>query len=541
MHMKKWLAVLLAWAMIFGSTACSKNSSESTRKSSKKKPRVTTSETEIETEKETESSSSESVSDTTEEEVEPAETEPMIQPEGAKIPISPRTCFGTGSQDGLSKQLLELDSVMAAELRAEEAGRRVYLILFEVPLDWENPDAGTFLLRCKFSMLSTDAPNICLVDGYMLYDEMLDMSYSNSFAELYQANCIVCEHRFFGSSTPAGLNNQSVKYWEYLTVENAAADFHFVMEQFKTFLTGKWMFTGSSKGGEVTNIQSCFYPDDCDIYCSVVAPACSSISQDGFFDFIYNEIGNDVYDEHMANYYRNMILEFQVEAMKLKDKLAPRYYEYGLKNGVVYSDFATPELLYDMAVLEYATSIWQYYRNFHEVEGVLAMDRESPEFEERMLNNLETMCDPITWGMNAPFFPYYVQAAKQIGEHDYDFSYLREALKKEGREDLLTVTEDMEEDLLYRICFSPEQLESFTYQDPTYPKLVEWSHTTQKPVIMLYGGSDVWYSMRLPDVTDNENVHIFVAEGKSHLVDISKLNDQQYREVDELIKNALDI
>ena len=91
------------------------------------------------------------------------------------------------------------------------------------------------------------------------------------------------------------------------------------------------------------------------------------------------------------------------------------------------------------------------------------------------------------------------------------------------------------------MVFTPEMVEKFTYDQTLYNELVEWSHTTQDLVIMVYGGADVWYSMRLPDVDDNPNVHIFVDKKSSHVATIDTLPADEQAEIDSLVRTALGI
>ena len=169
------------------------------------------------------------------------------------------------------------------------------------------------------------------------------------------------------------------------------------------------------------------------------------------------------------------------------------------------------------------------------------MDRTGTDFEDAVYRLLYNTNEPYIWATNSIYFPYYVQAATQNGEHEYDFSFIREALKKEGLEDLLTVTEDMEKGLLFKMVFTDEQLAAFTFDDQLYADMVEWSHTVEKPVIMFYGGTDVWYEVRLPDVTDNPNVHIYVDKMGSHQADLDNLTTDEQAEMDQIVMDALGI
>ncbi len=532
---KRLLSGLLALTLVLSCVACSK--SEETTKKKKKKKTTTT-----ETSESLEPTESPSESETTESTTEATTTESTTESSAAPADLDPAFGFGTGTQDDMTAKIMQLDRVVAAEKRGNgttSIGK--YYVIFEMPLDWNDPSKGSFYLRSTFSYKDDTAPNTFLCNGYMMYDMLIDYDYRYDVAARYDTNEIECEHRFYGASIPKGLSNSSPEYWEYLTAENAAADFHHIITEFKKILSGKWIFTGGSKGGQLTMFHSHFYPDDCAVYMPFVAPGGVSADAPDFFDFIYNEIGDDAYGKEKAAEYRKLVLDFQVEAMKLKPVLAERYYQAGLDEGDTFTDYTTPEILYDMAVLDFGTQLWQYYQNFSAVQKVMDLDHQSDEFTEGVFKLIIGGNEPNVWATNSEYFAYYVQAATQNGEHEYDFSFIRERLKEEGLEDLLTVTEDMEEGLLYRMVFTPEMVEKFTFDQSLYNELVKWSHTTQDLVIMVYGGADVWYSMRLPDVTDNPNVHIYVAKEFSHVATIDSLPVNEQTEIDTLVKEALGI
>jgi len=539
---KKLLSVLVTGSLILGCTACSKTTEPEKATSISTTIETTAEATTKATEEETTApSSSEETTTVSTSESSASSQEPS---DTGKTILNPNLNFGSGTQDEITEKLMKLDRVIGAEKRNTISmwlPVTSYYVIFEMPLDWKDPSKGSFPLRTRLVYVSDDAPNTFSCDGYMMSDFVLDSGYRAEPAEDNNTNYIECEHRFFGTSIPEGLSNDSTDLWEYLTDENAAADFHHIIGQYKTLFSGKWIFTGGSKGGQLTHMQSHFYPDDADIYISYVAPGGCDQDAPGFFDFIYNEIGDNKYGKDRAEKYRNMVLQFQVEAMKLKSKLASKYYSYGTEHGCKFNDFTTPEILYDMAVLEMATIHWQYNQDFFTLNRIMEIDHTSDEFADEVFQYLVLMNDPDTWSTTTEFFAYYVQAAKQNGEHEYDFSFLREALKKEGLENLLTVTEDMEKGLLFKMVFTEEQLKTFTFDPTVYNDMVKWSHTTQKPVIMVYGGADVWYSVRLPDVTDNPNVHIYVDQTASHMGAYRSLPQDEIDEIKKLVCDALGI
>lgn len=519
MHKRKLTATLLAALLAFSLCGCGTKSTTSSKKDKKTKKTTT---------EETEESSSETE--------ESSETENPTGTESSSSETDPSTFdFGPVSKDTIEDYLGTIDRLTSFEcLSSGKSTELKYSLLFEMPLDWNDPDAGTFPLRATFTFVDGEASNTFCCDGYFLYDMDLQSSdtYRYSFADRYRTNYIQVEHRFYGKSVPDGLSVDSLDYWEYLTDENASEDFHYIISSFKKFLSGNWAFTGGSKGGQLTNMQSYFHPEDADVYISYVAPGGSSQDAPDFFDFIYTEIGNDAYGEVQAQIYRDLVLEVQVEAIKHRDEFAEKYYEEGINAGYCYTDYVTPDILFDMCVLDFATITWQYSQDFDSLQKAIDMrDNNDPGYSDYLYRLIFQTNTPDVWAHNSEYFAYYVQAAKQNGEHEYDFSFLRAALEADGSGAQLVVTEDMEEGLLFRMVFTPEQFEAFTFDDTVYKNMLEWSHTTDSLVIMIYGGADVWYSVRLPDVTDNDNVHIYTIPNASHMADFYMMSRDMREEI----------
>ena len=129
-----------------------------------------------------------------------------------------------------------------------------------------------------------------------------------------------------------------------------------------------------------------------------------------------------------------------------------------------------------------------------------------------------------------------MQAAVENGDYAGKFTYLREAVEREGL--ALVITEEDERDFIARMNFTEEQQRVFTYDPYMRNEMLNWSHTTQSNVIMIYGSSDPWYFVRLPDVDDNPNVHIFTTP-LSHTVRIGDMPDKQKAQVMRLLDEWL--
>ncbi len=535
---RKIISTLLSAALILSLCSChsEKTASSSKSRRTSTEETTTTEETTSSEEKTESSSETESSYESSSPETTSSETED--------------TTAASSSASGeatLEDQIKNLERVRSCEKSAiiqtgvpnQIADK--YTVIFDMPLDWKEPAKGSFPLRTTFIFVDEKATNTFLCDGYNLYE--MEFSAFDSRRDLswfYNTNQVQMEHRFFGGSVPDGLSIDSLDYWEYLTAENAAEDFHFIITQFKKILHGKSMFTGASKGGQLTHMQSYFHPEDADVFVSFVAPGGSDQDAPGFFDYIYTEIGDTAYGKDKAKKYRDLVLEFQVEAIKHRDVLAPKYYQKGIEAGCIFTDFVTPDILFDMAVLEFATTTWQYFPDFNLIRNILDQkDSGGSEYLDLLLQLIYDTNPANVWAHNSEYFAYYVQAAKQNGEHEYDFSFLRAALEKDGSGAKLVVTEDMEKGLLFRMVFTPEQYQAFTFDPTLYNNMVKWSHETKSTVVMVYGAADVWYSVRLPDVTDNENIHIYTLPDASHVASFERMPKEMADEVSALLDPIL--
>ena len=132
------------------------------------------------------------------------------------------------------------------------------------------------------------------------------------------------------------------------------------MEQLKSILSGKWVFTGASKGGQMTNLFSYYYPNDADAYVAYVTPFCDGVEDGRFIDAAYTSIGADRYGEAQAKAYRDMLLEFQVEAVRNRDYLQPRLTRKLSSEDAKLYPFRTVSLDFEMLIVDHYTGEWQY-------------------------------------------------------------------------------------------------------------------------------------------------------------------------------------
>lgn len=201
------------------------------------------------------------------------------------------------------------------------------------------------------------------------------------------------------------------------------------------------------------------------------------------------------------------------------------------------------EQIYDLNVLEFAVQFWQYGRiSFDTLRGILDMPASTPEEAqekaEAEFSLLWQVQAPVDWSADFMAWPYYVNAATTYGQYHYDFSYLRKALAAAGLEDTLSVTEDMEDGLLWRLVFTDAQRDAFVYDGSLAASMAAFEETTDAKILMVFGASDPWISLRLPE-TDNPSIAAFVHPTASHGANISTMPEEMKKEAADVLYNWL--
>ena len=233
------------------------------------------------------------------------------------------------AQTDLQQKLGRISAI--TETRPLESTRfsEKYVTYFTQPLDHCRPEKGSFRQRVIVSHVGFDRPTVIVTEGYgAAY--ALNPKYREELSELLDANMIFVEYRYFLESTP------EPKDWQYLTAENSADDLHAVRNAFKSIYPGKWIATGISKGGQTTLLYRTFYPDDVDISVPYVAPLCYGV-EDGRHEPFLRKVSTPE--------DRKRIEDFQLEVLKRKAALLPRFEKYCNEKGLKFR--APVEEVYD--------------------------------------------------------------------------------------------------------------------------------------------------------------------------------------------------
>lgn len=189
-----------------------------------------------------------------------------------------------------------------------------------------------------------------------------------------------------------------------------------------------------------------------------------------------------------------------------------------------------PEL-FDLPV-----GMWQYDKNFDSFDEVLNMPKSTSSDKESYLREMLRLLrendsasdmgndeDKSQTPRVKKDYAYWVQVHKENGAYGIMFKYFREAVEKEGL--TLKFKEEDEPGYYARANIKPNLLATLSYDSTLSDNIRKWSHTTESKVIMIYGISDPWYTVRIEDVTDNPNVRVFAAD-YGHGAEISMLKSE---------------
>ena len=378
-----------------------------------------------------------------------------------------------------------------------------YVTYFTQPLDHRHPEKGSFRQRVIVSHAGFDRPTVIVTEGYgAAY--ALRPQYREELSKLLNANMIFVEYRYFLESTP------EPKDWQYLTAENSADDLHAITTAFKNIYPGKWIATGISKGGQTTLLYRTFYPDDVDISVPYVAPLCYGVEDGRHEPFLYKVSTPE---------NRKKIEDFQLEALKRKATLLPRFEKYCTEKN--YSFRAPIEEIYDYSVLEYSFALWQWGTPISSIPATTASDDE-------IFSHLLAISEPGYFTADSPNASFFVQAARELGYYGYDVQPFKQYLSIQSSEGYL-----------HRLML-PEELKDMPF-DKTLSKTITKFLKKQDPkMIFIYGQNDPWTAAGVTWLKNKKNIHVFIQPNGSHLARINTLPEGEKKEVIELIKKWLD-
>lgn len=368
---------------------------------------------------------------------------------------------------------------------------KTYGIMVRQPLDHSDTTKGFFLQRVFVADKGKDNDVLLITEGYSA-NYAASPRYLNELCTMFQTSQITVEHRYFGQSWPDPV------IWDYLTVQNAAADHHAVVEIFKKYYTGKWINTGISKGGQTAVYHRTYYPDDVDVTVAYVAPLNFGVEDGRHEPFLQNVSGTAE--------QRKKIKDFQIEILKNRAVLVPKIEAYSKEKNYTYR-ISYDEVL-DYCVLEYPYAFWQYGRF---ADKFPAKDADI----NTKFNHLIEVSSPSYFAIEdmEKMKSFFVQAARELGYYGYDIRPFKKYLSIKTAENYLPK------------IFLPAGLK-IEYNKNTALEVKKFINTTDAKIIFIYGGFDPWYASGF-EVPEKSNLLKIVKPGGSHSTRIGNLPPEQ--------------
>lgn len=383
--------------------------------------------------------------------------------------------FTVFAQD-LDTMLYELPDLIFEKIEPAEGFQSTYKLKVKQPLDHEDASKGYFYQKVYLSHKGLDRPTVIITEGYSRTKNRI-----YELTTLLEANQLDVEHRFFGESMPDSLD------YKYLNMKQVSADLHHIKQLFSDIYSSKWISTGISKGGSTTIFYRYFYPEDVDVSVPYVAPINNAFEDKRIYKFL-DTIGTDA--------CRNKIKEVQIRLLENREKVLPLLKFYSLGANASYN-YLSLEKAFELTVLEYPFSFWQYGQSCDKIPNSDASIEELTEY----LLSVSTITFFADDDIKA-YGSHYYQAATEMGYYGYE---------TKGFESLLKA---WPVSVNPHATFMPNKMKQ-PFDGSLLDEVNEWLNSHANEFIYIYGGIDTWSATGVPP-NDNVDAIWFYMKGKHH-------------------------
>ncbi|WP_371501126.1 aminopeptidase [Kitasatospora sp. NBC_00374] len=378
------------------------------------------------------------------------------------------------------------------EERPAAPGYRFFALSLRQPVDHRHPEGATFEQRMTLLHRAVDRPTVLSTSGYGV--STTGQSRSEPTA-LVDGNQLTTEQRFFGTSRPDPAD------FSTLTVRQAADDHHHVVEVFKAVYRGKWLSTGSSKGGMASVYHRRFHPDDVDGTIAYSAPDNVDDRDDSaYLDFLAT-VGTPE--------CRAALRAVQREALVRRDALVARYADWAAQQGRTFRIVGSADKAFEIAVLRAPFMFWQGGG------APRCADIPRPDASTDALYSWIDTVSPFalyTDTVAADFVPYFYQLGTQLNYFTVETAHLAGLLRYPGATDPRT--------------FVPREI-PMRHQPGAMRDIDRWVRQDGTRLLFVYGGTDPAAAepFRLGRGSRDSSVHW--APEAAHSVRIAMLPDAE--------------
>ena len=215
-------------------------------------------------------------------------------------------------------------------------------------LDHQHPDKGYFYQKVYLAHRSFDAPTVMITEGY---DRPAHRIYELS--DLLAGNQLQVEHRYFGKACQIVWIINTLPWNRLPVICMPSISFS------GSCMSGDWVSTGISKGGQTTIFYRYFYPNDVDVSVPYVAPLNTSLEDNRIYQFL-DTVGTQECRQKIFDVQKRLLQNRGEFLQKLKwfAKGADKHFTY-----------LSLEQAFEYAVLEYSFSFWQWGSDCSKIPG----------------------------------------------------------------------------------------------------------------------------------------------------------------------------
>ncbi len=376
-------------------------------------------------------------------------------------------------------RLRALPGVTVTEIEASYGYPAAFQIDFRQPVDHNNAGGQKFTQRIYLHHVDESLPMVFSTNGYGTTP-----GFVAELGDILQTNHISAVHRFFKYARPYPAD------YSKLTIRQAAADHHRIVQLFKRIYNGPWVTTGGSKSGETALFHRRFYPDDVEATVAYVAPPVFG-APDWHFPPFFDHVG--------TTESRSAIRAFQRRLLGDRETFVAMVMPWFYRNGFTFS--GNPDGVFESRVAGYEWNFWQYHRK-EWTDIPSPADSDSLAFEHlAFVSRLDRSSDEAY----TFFEPYYYQAQAELGYPATPVSHLFDLLH-------------------YDYNQGPD--DGISYSPSTVLDVFSWLLQEGNNIIFIYGSIDPW-SARAVEPIGVTNALFVMQEGGDHRVKIEGLDREQ--------------
>lgn len=382
-----------------------------------------------------------------------------------------------------AKELAKLPGVTSVEPFKSSRFQEAYVITFSQYINHKDTAIGKFTQRALVCHVHQDSATVLVTEGYGLDYYLTKPNYREELSDIFNTNCIIVEHRYFGESKPE--IKEKNRYWDYLTTYNAASDHHRFSEAFHKIYHGKFIATGVSKGGICANMFRAYYPNDVDITVPYVAPLCDGPEDPRLAKAIM---------EYGSPEAQKLIQQFITYLFDNRNIFVPMLKKYcdstELKARISFDE------LYDFTVMD-----------MHVAVLARGESKKIPDYTKCPIDT--TFEFLIKYGAPEGFtpsydnMPYYVQACKELGHY---------ALMPDNYKGHKVLSKTR--GYLQRTALPTDY--KFKYEPIMRKMVLDFLNRKAERMIFIYGEYDPWTAVGIKDLVHNDNVQVFINPGNCH-------------------------